>query len=183
MKNDPFKITELSLPGVLLIEPRVWNDERGFFVETYNENTFAKYGIETQFVQDNLSYSKKGVLRGLHIQRPPHAQAKLVRCVSGEVFDVIADCNPQSLSYGKYVTVSLKGDGGKMIYIPEQYTHGFCVVSEYAVFEYKVSNFYNPECSIGVRYDDPLLSIPWPEPNPILSEQDKSWPNINSRQS
>jgi len=175
---DTLKVTQLALPGVLLLEPKMFADERGFFAETYNEKTFAQHGIEMPFVQDNLSSSKKGVIRGMHMQKSPHAQAKLVRCPSGEVFDVIADCDPHSPTYGRHVSVMLSGESERMVYIPGQYAHGFCVVSEDAIFEYKASDFYHPECAVGIRYDDPLLAIPWPVQEPILSEQDKKWSTL-----
>ena len=177
---DTFTITPLALPGVLLIEPKLFADNRGFFVETYNERVLAQHGIETKFVQDSLSYSTRGVIRGLHRQKSRLAQAKLVRCTFGEVFDVIADSDLQSPTYGQHVSVILKGKEAQMVYIPEGYVHGFCVVSECAFFEYKVSDSYHPEYATGVRYDDPLFSIAWPTAQPILSEQDKAWPSVDS---
>ncbi len=176
MSVSKLPITELSLPGVLVIELAHIEDARGLFVETYNESGFKERGITTKFVQDNFSLSTRNVLRGMHFQRPPHAQAKLIRCALGEVFDVIADHNPESPNYGKHVSVLLTGQEGKILYIPEQYAHGFCVLSEQAIVEYKVSDFYHPECAGGVRYDDPLFRIPWPIKEPILSEKDRALP-------
>ncbi len=175
---NSFTAQELALPGVLLITPKGFRDERGFFVETYSEKAFEELGITTPFVQDNLSYSNKGALRGLHAQKPPHAQAKLVRCASGEVFDVAADCDPSSSTYGRHASVTLKANEGTMLYVPAQYYHGFCVLSEQAIVEYKASDFYAPDCAVGVRWNDPLLTIPWPVQKPILSEQDKNWPTL-----
>ena len=175
---NSFSVQELALPGVLLITPKIFRDERGFFVETYNEKAFAELGINTRFVQDNLSYSHKGVLRGLHSQTQPHAQAKLVRCASGEVFDVVADCNPSSPTYGRHVQATLKASEATMLYVPAQYYHGFCVLSEQAIVEYKVDDFYAPDCAVGVRFDDPHLAVLWPIKSPILSEQDTNWPTL-----
>ena len=183
MKLDSFEITELELPGVLLIKPRVWNDERGSTVNTYSVEELERSRIiNTSFVQDLTSCSRKNVLRGLHFQNTPHSQAKLVRCSSGEIFDVATDYNQDSSTFGQYVSAILRGDEQTLLYIPAQYAHGFCVLSEDAVVEYKLSNAYNRDAVNGVRYDDPALNIDWPITNPILSEQDKSWPSINSRQ-
>ncbi len=175
MDESLFTITELALPGVLLIETHVWYDERGFTANTYSVEDFAEYGITTPFVQDVVSYSKKNVVRGLHFQYPPHAQHKLVRCSSGEIFDVVADHNPKSPAFGKHLSVSLKGDDQKSLYIPDSYAHGFCVVSGHAIVEYKLSKAYNPKSVGGVRFDDSVFSIDWPVNNPILSKQDTLW--------
>lgn len=175
MSTSHFKITKLDLPGVLLIQPKRWEDGRGFFIETFHKETLATVGIKHSFVQDNLSFSQKGVLRGLHFQKEPHAQAKLVRCVAGEIFDVVADPNPSSKTFGKYVTATLSGEKQNMLYIPAHYAHGFCALSKEAIVEYKVSDYYHPESSSGVRYDDPIFAILWPVQDPVLSEQDKKW--------
>lgn len=179
--NEAFKIQELALPGVLLLTPRVLRDSRGFFVETYNERTLAPFGIRDRFVQDSLSHSAKGVLRGLHMQRAPHGQIKLVRCAAGEIFDVAADCDPNSKTYGKHTATRLKSKEATMLYIPAKYHHGFCVISEEATVEYKVGDFYAPESATGIRFDDPVLNIPWPVTDPILSDQDKSWPFLHGK--
>ena len=173
-----FTCIGLALPGVLRIRPQRFDDARGFFAETFQEEAFAGFGVSDRFVQDNLSFSKQGVLRGLHFQRPPHAQAKLVRCLSGEIFDVAADFDPASPTYGQHVSARLSGETNEMLYVPARYAHGFCVLSESAFVEYKVSAFYHPECAGGVRYSDPVFSIPWPVLAPILSEQDQSWPAL-----
>ena len=170
-----FEIKELALPGVLLIQPKLWKDDRGFFVETFHKEALIAAGITDEFVQDNLSFSRKGVLRGLHYQKAPHAQAKLVRCVFGKVFDVAADYNPASATFGNYVSAILSGDTQAILYIPKQYAHGACVLSDEAILEYKMSDYYAPECAGGVRYDDPAFNIAWPVAVPILSEQDRSW--------
>ena len=128
MATSSFQIRELELPGVLLIEPKLWRDERGFFAETFHEEALKAAGITHPFVQDNLSFSKKNVVRGLHFQKAPHAQAKLVRCVSGEILDVVADHNPDSPTFGRHVAVKLSGDTQAMLYVPAGYAHGFCVL-------------------------------------------------------
>lgn len=174
MASSSFQIKELELPGVFLIQPKRFEDSRGFFTETFHQEVFTSAGINVVFVQDNISYSKKNVLRGLHFQKPPHAQAKLVRCVSGEIYDVVADHNPDSATFGKHIGVTLSGDTQAMLYIPGMYAHGFCVLSDQALVEYKVDNYYHPESAHGVRYDDPVFGIAWPVRDPILSEQDKS---------
>ena len=182
MASSSFQIKELELPGVLLIQPRRFEDVRGFFMETFHQEALASAGINVIFVQDNLSYSKKNVLRGLHFQKSPHAQAKLVRCVFGEISDVVADHNPDSPSFGRHVVVTLSGDTQAMLYIPAIYAHGFCVLSDEASVEYKVDKYYHAESAHGVRYDDPVFGITWPVHEPILSEQDMKWPLLASVQ-
>lgn len=178
MAHSSFEIKELNLPGVLLLQPKRWDDRRGFFAETFHQEAFAAAGITHPFVQDNLSLSRKNVLRGLHFQKKPHAQAKLVRCASGEIFDVAVDHNPDSATFGESVTATLSGEKQNMLYIPAEYAHGFCVLSDDAVVEYKVSDYYHPEYAFGIRYDDPVFGIEWPVSNPVLSEQDMQWPLI-----
>lgn len=178
MVASSFDIHELDLPGVLLIQPRRWDDTRGFFVETFHQEVLAAAGITHPFVQDNLSFSKKGVLRGLHFQKSPHAQAKLVRCASGEIYDVVADHDQDSATFGKHVAVTLSSEKQNMLYVPARYAHGLCVLSEEAIVEYKVSNYYHPESTSGVRYDSPAFSIAWPVSDPILSEQDTKLPTL-----
>lgn len=170
-----YTTTELSLPGVLRIEPQLRHDDRGFSVNVYNAVDFSMCGVETTFVEDFTSFSSKNVLRGLHFQRTPHMQNKLVRCTKGEIFDVAADYDPTSPTYGQYVGTRLRGDMQTMVYIPGKYAHGFCVVSNEAIVEYKLSDTYYPDLVGGARYDDPLFAIEWPVTDPILSEMDKSW--------
>ncbi len=170
-----FKTEELNLPGVLLITPELRRDERGFSVNVYNSADFSALGIQTSFVEDFTSYSQKNVIRGLHFQRAPHMQDKLVRCTKGEIFDIAADCDPASSTYGKYVSARLNGDEQKMLFIPGRYAHGFCVISDEAVVEYKLSDTYHPETVGGARFDDSRLNIAWPIINPILSEKDTLW--------
>ena len=174
MPHSSFEINKLDLPGVLLIQPKRWDDERGFFMETFHKTAMAAAGVTAEFVQDNVSFSRKGVLRGL--QKAPHAQTKLVRCVFGKIFDVVADCDRTSATFGKYVSVSLSGETQAMLYIPKKYVHGICVLSDEAILEYKVSDYYHPECVTGIAYNSHVLNIPWPITDPILSEQDKRWP-------
>lgn len=180
MARSSFEIEALGLPGVFLIRPKRFEDDRGFFMETFHQEAFVAAGIKHSFVQDNLSSSKKNVLRGLHFQKKPYAQAKLVRCVSGDICDVVADYNPESPTFGKSIMVSLSGSTQQVLYVPAEYAHGFCVLSDEAMIEYKVSDYYNPESVSGVRYDDPIFNIRWPVANPILSEQDKSWELLQS---
>ncbi|MFA7309393.1 MAG: dTDP-4-dehydrorhamnose 3,5-epimerase [Candidatus Paceibacterota bacterium] len=172
---EKFKTTPLALPGVVLIEPRLRRDDRGFSVNVYNAADFSSLGIRTVFVEDFTSFSGRNVVRGLHFQRAPHAQDKLVRCTKGEIFDVAVDCDPVSPTYGHHVSVRLNGDKQAMLYIPGKYAHGFCVVSDEAIVEYKLSDTYHAELVGGARFDDPFLDITWPVSEPILSEQDKSW--------
>lgn len=175
-------ITELELPGVFLIQPKVWPDSRGFFLETYHRDAFFEKGITADFIQDNLSFSRKGVIRGLHFQKLPHAQDKLVRCVQGSVFDVAADVDAASPTFGEYVHATLSGENHAMLFIPGKYAHGFCATAD-AIVEYKVSAYYAPEYVGGVRYDDPTLAISWPVAEPIVSAQDAKWPPIASHRS
>ncbi len=166
------KITELSLPGVLLVEPRVFPDDRGFFLETYHRDKFADGGLEATFVQDNHSKSHKGTLRGLHAQsRKP--QGKLVRCVEGEIFDVAVDMRVGSPSFGQWVGETLTADNFRQLYIPPDFLHGFLVLSEVAQVEYKCTDVYDPGHEIGVLWNDPDIAIDWPlEGEPLLSPKD-----------
>jgi dTDP-4-dehydrorhamnose 3,5-epimerase len=177
----PFTFSRTSLPGVIIIEPRVFTDHRGFFLEAYKKSEFAAAGIDVEFVQDNHSRSVKGTLRGLHLQRPPRAQAKLVYALEGEVFDVAADIRPDSLTYGNWVSVMLSSENRRSVFIPAGYAHGFCVVSPEAQILYKTTDEYVPELEWGVRWDDPLLGIPWPVSEPRLSKRDGRWPLLTPR--
>lgn len=169
-----FNKTEIE--GVYIIEPKVFGDSRGFFMETYNENDFKKNGLDYVFVQDNQSKSHKGVLRGLHFQKE-HPQAKLVRVVEGEVFDVAVDLRKGSKTYGKWVGVILSEENKKMFMIPRGFAHGFVVLSKKAQFVYKCDDFYHPEDEGGIMYDDPDINIEWPYKGDVeLSEKDKKHP-------
>jgi len=173
------KITKTKLPGVLVIEPAVFGDTRGFFMETWNHERYANAGLPVSFVQDNLSFSKKGSLRGLHFQHP-HDQGKLVYVLQGEVFDVAADIRVGSPTFGQWVGITLSADNKLQLYIPQGFAHGFCVTSETALFVYKCTDFYNPHTEGGIIWNDPDLGIEWPEKKPILSEKDRNYPKLKA---
>ncbi|MCD6155401.1 MAG: dTDP-4-dehydrorhamnose 3,5-epimerase, partial [Candidatus Verstraetearchaeota archaeon] len=174
----PFQFKRLEIPEVILIEPKVFQDERGFFMETYKYSDFAAFGIAERFVQDNHSRSVKGVLRGLHYQNPPHAQGKLIRVVVGEIFDVAVDIRKGSPTYGKWVGVKLSAENRRMLYIPPGFAHGFCVLSDVAEVVYKVTAEYAPECEAGIIWNDPGIGIEWPIKHPIISSKDAQWPTL-----
>lgn len=165
-----------QIEGVYIIEPKVFGDNRGYFMETYNEQKFKNNGLDYNFVQDNQSKSKKGVLRGLHFQKI-HPQAKLVRVLEGEVFDVAVDLRKGSKTYGKWVGVILSEENKKQFMIPRGFAHGFVVLSETAVFAYKCDDFYHPEDEGGIMWNDPDINIEWPYKGELLlSEKDKVHP-------
>lgn len=170
------KITQTELPGLLLIEPDVFRDERGYFCETYNEAKLSQLGFTQNFVQDNESKSSKGVLRGIHFQKPPFAQAKLVRVVSGSVIDFAVDLRKGSPTYGKYKAVKLDAEKKNMLYLPEGFGHAFVSLEDNTIFSYKCSNLYNKESESGILFSDPDLAIDWQIENPILSDKDKILP-------
>ena len=175
-----FTRIDTSIKGVYVIEPTVFGDNRGYFMETYSQNDFEEIGITNTFVQDNQSKSKKGVLRGLHFQKE-NTQAKLVRCIKGEVFDVAVDLRPGSETYGKWEGVILSEENKKMFMIPRGFAHGFLVLSDKAVFNYKCTDFYDPEHDGGVMWNDPDIGIEWPLEgidNVILSDKDKKHKNL-----
>ena len=163
---------------MILIKPKVFGDERGFFMETYKKEDFEKAGIKGEFVQDNHSRSRYGVLRGLHFQKEPYAQAKIVRCVRGVIFDVAVDLRRDSPTFGKWVGVILSEFNKHQLYIPRGFAHGFCVLSEVAEVVYKVDNKYAPDYEGGVIWNDEDIGIEWPIDEPILSEKDKKWPTL-----
>src|SRR3989338_2589456 len=165
------QIINTALPGVLIIEPKVFGDQRGFFMETWNQANYAAAGIPDTFVQDNLSLSKKGTLRGLHFQNP-NAQGKLVYVLQGEVFDVAVDIRHGSPTFGQSVSIVLSADNKRQLYIPPGFAHGFCVTSETALFAYKCTDKYNPRAEASVLWNDPALNIEWPTDNPELSTKD-----------
>ena len=172
-----FKFKKLSIPDVILVEPKVFDDERGFFLEGYKKSEFFANGIDVEFNQDNHSKSTKGVLRGLHYQLPPKAQAKLVRCIQGEIFDVAVDIRKNSPTFGKWVGEKLSAENKKMLFIPEGFAHGFVVLSETAELLYKASNEYSKEHDRGVLWNDKEISVEWGiDFEPILSEKDKHQP-------
>lgn len=170
--------TKTEIDGVYIIEPKVFGDNRGYFMETYNENEFKANGLDYTFVQDNQSKSKKGVLRGLHFQKS-HPQAKLVRVLEGEVLDVAVDLRKGSKTYGKWVGVVLSEENKKMFMIPRGFAHGFVVLSDTATFAYKCDEFYHPEDEGGIAWNDPDVAIDWQyEGEPLLSEKDKKHPTL-----
>jgi len=174
----PFNFSNTSLPGVMLIEPKVFGDQRGFFMESYRLPDFAAAGIDLSFVQENHSRSTRGILRGLHYQRAPKAQGKLLRVVIGEVFDVAVDMRAGAPTFGQWIGVTLSAENRRLLYIPPWCAHGFCVVSDEAEVIYKTTCEYAPEYESGVRWDDPALGIRWPIANPTLSERDRQWPGL-----
>lgn len=167
---------ELHLPGLILIEPKVFNDERGFFLERYVKREFAANGINVDFVQDNHSQSSQGVLRGLHFQIPPHSQDKLVWVTSGEVYDVAVDLRVSSPTFGQAEGVVLSAENKKMLFIPKGFAHGFQVLSDMADVLYKISDYYYPEFDNGILWNDPNLKIDWPIKEAIVSEKDQKHP-------
>ena len=178
------KVTKAPIEGLYVIEPTVFKDERGYFVETYNYNDFAAAGIDCTFVQDNQSSSKKGVLRGLHFQIN-YPQDKLVRVVNGEVFDVAVDLREGSETFGKWFGVTLSAENKKQFFIPKNFAHGFIVLSESAEFAYKCTDFYHPNDEGGLKWDDPEIGVEWPMPEGMteadltLSDKDKVWSGIS----
>lgn len=172
----PFSFTPLDIPDVLYIEAARFDDSRGFFQETYKHSDFEKQGIDVFFVQDNHSHSVRGVLRGLHYQKSPSAQGKLVRVLQGELFDVAVDIRRNSPHYGKWIGKTLSGDKPEMLYVPPGFAHGFCVLSETVDFMYKCTAEYDPVCEAGVFWDDPAIGIDWPIEDPILSGKDRDLP-------
>jgi len=174
----PFEFEKTDIPGVILVKPKVFGDDRGFFLESYEKKEFEKAGIVGDFLQENHSKSKKGVLRGLHFQKGEYAQAKLVRCVSGEILDVAVDLRKDSPTFGQHVKKILSDENKHLLFVPRGCGHGFATLSEYAEVIYKTDNFYSPENEGGVKWNDPSLKIDWSIENPILSERDENWPNM-----
>ena len=165
------KLRETTLPGVLVIEPDVYGDERGFFKETWNRQRYSEVGLDRDFVQDNVSFSRKGILRGLHFQNPK-LQGKLVQVLQGEVYDVAVDVRGGSPDFGRWMGVALSADNHRQLYIPEGFAHGFCVTSETALFCYKCTDFYDAKAEYSLRWNDPDLAIDWPFADPDLSAKD-----------
>ena len=170
------KFIKTAIPDVYIIEPSVFGDERGYFLESFNLEKFKENIYPINFVQDNESKSSKGVLRGLHFQKPPFEQAKLVRCIKGTVIDVAVDIRRGSPTYGKHVSIELSGENKRQLFVPRGFAHGFSVLSDSAVFAYKVDNNYAPEYDAGIKYDDKELNIDWSltEEEVQLSEKDKN---------
>lgn len=171
-----FKTTDIS--GLVIIEPRVFGDDRGFFLETYKKSDFVENGIAEEFIQDNHSKSQKGVLRGLHFQREPFAQGKLVRVIRGRVWDVAVDLRPESPTFKKWYGIELSAENQTMFYIPPGFGHGFVTLENDTHFTYKCTNVYSPEHDGGVRWDDPELAIDWPLKDVLVSEKDAVLPYL-----
>ena len=168
------KVMQTALEGVLIIEPDFFGDERGYFMETFHRKRYKQEGVDTGFVQDNLSFSSKGIVRGLHYQFP-QTQAKLVQVIQGEVFDVTVDIRRGSPTFGNWIGFDLSDENMQQVYIPEGFAHGFCVVSETAFLSYKCSDFYAPDSEGGILWSDPDLGIDWPVKQPVLSEKDSQY--------
>ncbi len=173
------KITKTPFEGLLIIEPRIFDDERGFFCESYNQSAFQKIGIEMNFVQDNQSRSKRGVLRGLHFQKQPYAQTKLVRVLSGVILDVVVDLRKVQPTFGKHYSIELSSENMKQLLVPKGFAHGFLVLSDFADVLYKCDEFYNPAAEHGILYNDPDLNIDWQlKQNLLVSAKDLSLSNF-----
>lgn len=176
------KVTETSLKDVYVIEPQVFGDARGWFMESWSEKKLKEYGIDNEWVQDNHSYSaQKGVLRGLHYQLNPCCQAKIVRCTRGEIWDIAVDIRKGSPQYGKWVGVKLTGENKKQLYIPRGFAHGFITLSDDVEVQYKADNYYAPECDGNIRWDDPEIGVEWPMEPTILSDKDAKAPLLKER--
>jgi len=173
--------TPAGLPGVTIIEPKVFADDRGYLMETYKRSQFVAAGLTAVFVQENHSRSVFGTLRGLHLQRAPKAQAKLVRVIAGAVFEVVADVQRESPTFGRWVSFTLSADNRRSLFVPAGYAHGFCVTSAEAQVVYKMTEEYAPELESGVRWGDPVLAITWPISTPLLSARDSRWPLLSER--
>ena len=175
------KFTRTEIEDVIIIEPKVHGDSRGYFLESYRQDKLEEFlGYHVEFCQDNESKSMKGVLRGLHYQLPPYAQTKLVRVIQGRVLDIAVDIRKNSPTFGKHVGVELSADNKKQLFVPRGFAHGFVVLEEDTIFAYKVDSYYSPECDRGMAFDDPTLNIDWllPEPELVLSEKDRRQPKL-----
>jgi dTDP-4-dehydrorhamnose 3,5-epimerase len=172
------KIIETPIPGLLVIEPRVFADERGYFFESFNQNKFVENNLVSNYIQDNESKSHYGVIRGLHYQLAPYAQTKLIRVVRGTVYDVAVDLRQGSPTFGKWHGIIVSASNKRQFYIPKGFAHGFSVLSEYAIFSYKCDDFYNPQAERGIRFDDPSLNIDWmlPKELQVISGKDHVHP-------
>ena len=176
----PFDFTQTAIPEVVVIEPRIYRDKRGLFMEAYKHSEFAAQGITHNFVQCNRSKSSKGILRGLHYQKHPKAQCKLVWAILGEIYDVAVDMRRDGPTYGKWVAMTLSAENKKTLYIPAGFAHGFCVTSEEAEIVYLTTEEYAPDYEAGVVWNDPSLAIEWPIAEPELSSRDCRWPLLHN---
>lgn len=174
----PFEFERLDIPDVILVRAKRFPDDRGFFVETYKRDDFEANGILETFVQDNHSCSTRGVLRGLHYQKAPRAQGKLIQVLKGEIYDVAVDIRQGSPTYGQWTGIHLSEARSELLYVPPGFAHGFCVLSEVTDFTYKCTDIYAPETYRGISWDDPDLDISWPVKNPILSKRDQNLPPL-----
>lgn len=172
------KVIQTAIEGVVILEPQMFADHRGFFMETWNRQRYTQAGVAADFVQDNLSFSHRGVLRGLHFQHP-QGQGKLVQVLEGEVFDAAVDIRRGSPTFGQAVTCRLSADNRRQFYVPAGFAHGFCVLSQTALFSYKCTDFYQPHYEGGILWNDPSLGIDWPIDQPILSEKDSRLPLLS----
>lgn len=174
------KFTPLSLDGSVIIELVPMGDERGSFTRTFCEKEFVSHGLNPRIAQRNLSYNKRrGTLRGLHFQAPPHAEAKLIRCTRGAVFDVIVDLRPWSPHFREWLGIELREGDGKMLYVPERFAHGYQTLEDDTELDYQMSEFFEPTFQMGIRWNDPTLRIRWPEDNRIISKRDSSFPFLS----
>jgi len=176
----PFTFKRLEIPEVILVDAKAFPDKRGFFMESFKQSVFYENGINTTFVQDNYSHSIKGVIRGLHYQKNPKAQAKLVMAIRGEIFDVAVDMRKGSLTYGKWVGEILSEQNHRLLYVPEGFAHGFYVLSNEADVLYKVNQEYSPENERGIIWNDPTVGVKWPSNNPVVIEKDLELPTIDN---
>ncbi len=175
------KVEKTKIQGLLVLSPKIFFDDRGYFYESYNKNTFKNVtGLDIDFVQDNESKSSRGVVRGLHYQLPPYAQSKLIRVVKGEILDVAVDIRENSVTYGEVFSIILNEENKKMLFIPRGFAHGFSVLSEKAIINYKCDNFYNKNSESGIIYNDSDLNIDWKIKNAVISEKDKAHPNFGN---
>ncbi len=164
-------VTRCALDGLLILEPKVFGDSRGFFLETWNRNRYLEIGIPADFVQDNISFSRRGILRGLHFQNP-NSQGKLVSCLQGEIYDVAVDLRRSSPTFGQWQSTTLSSENKRQFFIPPGFAHGFQVLSDSALFHYKCTDFYTPAHERTLKWNDPALKIPWPITDPVLSDKD-----------
>ena len=173
------EIINTPLAGLKIVQPKVWGDARGYFIESYSEAAFKAAGLPTDFVQDNQSLSAKGILRGLHFQKPPYAQGKLVRVIKGAVLDVVVDLRSSSPTYGQHHAIELSEDNKTMFWIPPGFAHGFLTLADDTIFVYKVTGLYNKESEGGLLWNDPALGIHWGIENPLLSDKDRIQPLLS----
>jgi dTDP-4-dehydrorhamnose 3,5-epimerase len=174
------EVIKTPLEGLLVIEPKVFKDHRGYFYESYNAEAFKQAGVDAVFVQDNQSLSQKGILRGLHFQAPPHAQGKLVRVIKGAVLDVVVDIRKNSPTYGQHFSIELTEENFKMFWIPPGFAHGFVTLEDHTIFSYKCTDVYNKAAEGGLLWNDPELGINWGIEQPVLSEKDTLNPQLNN---